>query len=158
MFLDEVTSGLDGKSAYTVCALASELAASARGLCVCCIIHQPRPEVVALFTRLIIVNGGRSVFSGEVAGLADFWSSRFPGADMPPLPAAIDVLVDLAPDAGPVGFQRTGTLVRAASLLDNDVGRVALAQRARQFAAVLSRSLWCEAARIQPVSPWKPHT
>ena len=29
---------------------------SARSLCIACVIHQPRPEVVALFSRLVVVN------------------------------------------------------------------------------------------------------
>ena len=93
-FPTQVTSGLDAKNAFVVCALLKALTKS-RGLSVCVVIHQPRLDVVALFTRLVVLSRGRPVFCGGVGDdLRAFWRVTFAGTPVPP-PNALDVLVDL---------------------------------------------------------------
>ena len=83
---------------------------SARSLCIACVIHQPRPEDVALFSRLVVVSRGRTIYCGQAgAELEAFWAALFDGAQMPPLAFAVDRVVSLEPppaspeDAPPKG-------------------------------------------------------
>ncbi|KAI8821335.1 uncharacterized protein EV422DRAFT_38561 [Fimicolochytrium jonesii] len=62
IFLDEPTSGLDAKSSLDVAKAMSEL--GSQGYTVICSIHQPRPEMFALFDQVTVLVHGRLLFSG----------------------------------------------------------------------------------------------
>ena len=72
LFLDEPTSGLDSYAAWMVVDLLKQLAnGQYDGVkrTVVATIHQPSSEVFQLFEDVILVNDGRGVYNGPVAGL-----------------------------------------------------------------------------------------
>ena len=62
LYLDEVTTGLDARSALQLVRTLKELAAKGRTIIVT--IHQPRSEIWALFDRLILLSDGNLIYSG----------------------------------------------------------------------------------------------
>jgi ABC-type multidrug transport system ATPase subunit len=78
---DEPTSGLDSSTAFEVMRVVQGLARIGRNCLIT--IHQPSPEVFALFDRLVLLQQGRVIYSGKVATVADYFTS--PGMDYPPL-------------------------------------------------------------------------
>ncbi|KAI9043275.1 uncharacterized protein KD926_003805 [Aspergillus affinis] len=64
LFLDEPTSGLDSQTAWSICTLLRKLADS--GQAILCTIHQPSAELFQMFDRLLLLNGGRTVYFGDV--------------------------------------------------------------------------------------------
>ena len=63
IILDEPTSGLDSLTAYIICSYLKKLATT-QSKTVIMTIHQPNSEIFRLFSRLILLVGGRSVYQG----------------------------------------------------------------------------------------------
>ena len=68
LFLDEPTSGLDSFAAYVVVNILKDLARS--GCTVLCTIHQPSSEVFHLFSRVLLLCEGRTLYDGTADGLS----------------------------------------------------------------------------------------
>lgn len=62
LYLDEPTTGLDSYTAHEVMTAVWHLCR--RGLTVCATIHSPTPATVALFSSLVILVRGRTVYAG----------------------------------------------------------------------------------------------
>ncbi|KID89658.1 ABC transporter (Adp1) [Metarhizium guizhouense ARSEF 977] len=97
LFLDEPTSGLDSFNAYNVIECLVTLAKSYQRTVVFTI-HQPRSNIVALFDRLILLAGGKTVFSGPFAQCQPYFDSI--GYECPQGFNIADYLVDLTMHAG----------------------------------------------------------
>ncbi|KAJ3166252.1 hypothetical protein HDU88_003476 [Geranomyces variabilis] len=63
LFMDEPTSGLDAKSSMDVGKAMTHLAS--QGYTIICSIHQPRPEMFAMFDQVIVLVYGRLLFAGK---------------------------------------------------------------------------------------------
>lgn len=79
IFLDEPTSGLDSSISLEVMSAVRGLADQGR-TCVSTI-HQPSPEVFALFDRVALVCGGRLVYSGPAVEAVAYFTSPALGYD-----------------------------------------------------------------------------
>lgn len=63
LFLDEPTTGLDTTSALTLVRILRKLASPEIGITIILSIHQPRPEIAALFDKLcVLARGGRLIY------------------------------------------------------------------------------------------------
>eukprot|EP00042_Codosiga_hollandica_P040714 m.354083 g.354083 ORF g.354083 m.354083 type:complete len:668 (+) comp55932_c0_seq5:97-2100(+) len=77
LFLDEPTSGLDSASSFKVVEHLQELAAE--GMTILCTVHQPSSEVYHMFSKLLIMAGGRTCYFGHVdTALQHFAEAGFP--------------------------------------------------------------------------------
>jgi ABC-type multidrug transport system ATPase subunit len=65
LFLDEPTSGLDAFTAFTLVQTLQNLAWKEQKTMICTI-HQPRSDILFLFSKLILLAGGKTVFMGTV--------------------------------------------------------------------------------------------
>eukprot|EP00474_Spongospora_subterranea_P001649 CRZ02107.1 hypothetical protein [Spongospora subterranea] len=74
LFLDEPTSGLDAFTAVSVLEVAKRLAVQQRKSIICTI-HQPRTAILELFDSIILLAGGRVVFSGSVLDCVDHFTN-----------------------------------------------------------------------------------
>ena len=74
LFLDEPTSGLDSATAFEVMSVVRDL--SRRGRNCLTTIHQPSPEVFALFDRLVLLCAGRIIYSGLVTDVVTYFTSN----------------------------------------------------------------------------------
>ncbi|XP_062225387.1 ABC transporter G family member 6-like [Phragmites australis] len=72
LFLDEPTSGLDSTSAFMVVKVLRRIAES--GSIVITSIHQPSQRILGLLDRLILLSGGRTVFSGPPSALPTYFA------------------------------------------------------------------------------------
>ncbi|KAL5222616.1 hypothetical protein ABZP36_027329 [Zizania latifolia] len=72
LFLDEPTSGLDSTSAFMVVKVLRRIAES--GSIVITSIHQPSQRILGLLDRLILLSGGRTVFSGRPSALPAYFA------------------------------------------------------------------------------------
>ncbi|KAG8054827.1 hypothetical protein GUJ93_ZPchr0001g30138 [Zizania palustris] len=72
LFLDEPTSGLDSTSAFMVVKVLRRIAES--GSIVITSIHQPSQRILGLIDRLILLSGGRTVFSGRPSSLPAYFA------------------------------------------------------------------------------------
>ncbi|PHH59424.1 hypothetical protein CDD81_3210 [Ophiocordyceps australis] len=97
LFLDEPTSGLDAFNAYNVVECLVTLAKNYKRT-VIFTIHQPRSNIVALFDRLILLAGGRTVYSGPFSQCQTYFDSI--GYKCPAGFNIADYLVDLTMHAG----------------------------------------------------------
>eukprot|EP01065_Artemidia_motanka_P001135 TRINITY_DN10536_c0_g1_i1.p1 TRINITY_DN10536_c0_g1~~TRINITY_DN10536_c0_g1_i1.p1 ORF type:complete len:785 (+),score=256.51 TRINITY_DN10536_c0_g1_i1:722-3076(+) len=99
LLLDEPTSGLDATSSLKLCQLLRHFAVDNRHV-VCTTIHQPRPEIMALFTHLLLLNeNGRIAFFGPAEEAVPFLVSAGVGR-MGPADNPGDFIIDaLALDA-----------------------------------------------------------
>ena len=80
LFLDEPTSGLDSTSAFMVVKVLRRIAES--GSIVITSIHQPSQRILGLLDRLILLSGGRTVFSGAPSALPPYFAEfGFPVPD-----------------------------------------------------------------------------
>ena len=80
LFLDEPTSGLDSAAAYFVMAAIRRLAT--RGKTVLTVIHQPPSEVFELFSTLLLLSEGRTVYFGAAGHAVELFRSA--GLSPPP--------------------------------------------------------------------------
>jgi len=72
LVLDEPTSGLDATSAQQLVQTLKML----HGTSVLAVLHQPRPECVALFdTLMLLAPGGRTVYCAAAAGAQDYFDA-----------------------------------------------------------------------------------
>ncbi|KAJ5095867.1 hypothetical protein NUU61_005223 [Penicillium alfredii] len=92
LFLDEPTSGLDAFNAFNVVECLVTLAKTYNRT-VIFTIHQPRSNIVALFDRLILLAGGRTVYSGPFSTCQRYFDRI--GYSCPPGFNIADYLVDL---------------------------------------------------------------
>jgi ABC-type multidrug transport system ATPase subunit len=94
LFLDEPTSGLDSSTAYDVMNVVRSL--SRRGRNCVTTIHQPSPEVFALFDRLVLLCAGRIVYSGLVKDACGYFTS--PALNYPSRPRQnpAEYIIDIA--------------------------------------------------------------
>ncbi|KAJ5175009.1 ABC transporter G family member [Penicillium canariense] len=92
LFLDEPTSGLDAYNAFNVVECLVTLAKTYNRT-VIFTIHQPRSNIVALFDRLILLAGGRTVYSGPFSSCQQYFDHI--GYSCPPGFNIADYLVDL---------------------------------------------------------------
>lgn len=68
LFLDEPTTGLDTTSALTLVRILRTLASPQIGITIILSIHQPRPEIAALFDKLcVLACGGRLIYCDALA-------------------------------------------------------------------------------------------
>lgn len=74
IFLDEPTSGLDAFNAINVVECLVNLAKN-YNRSVVFTIHQPRSNIVALFDKLLLLAGGKAVYSGEYAKCQEYFES-----------------------------------------------------------------------------------
>ncbi|KAG8929386.1 hypothetical protein FRC03_008981 [Tulasnella sp. 419] len=74
LFLDEPTSGLDAFNAFNV---VESLASLARNYnrTVVFTIHQPRSNIVTMFDQLLVLAGGKTVYSGQYAKVQEYFQS-----------------------------------------------------------------------------------
>ncbi|KAI8917029.1 Carboxylesterase family-domain-containing protein [Powellomyces hirtus] len=73
IFMDEPTSGLDAKSSMDVGRAMTQLAS--QGYTIICSIHQPRPEMFAMFDQVTVLVYGRLLFSGPPTGCVEYFES-----------------------------------------------------------------------------------
>lgn len=66
LLLDEPTSGLDSTSAQNLMSTLKDLAGS--GHSIAAVVHQPRTAIYELFDDLLLLSGGRVVYSGPPSG------------------------------------------------------------------------------------------
>jgi ABC-type multidrug transport system ATPase subunit len=92
LFLDEPTSGLDAFNAFNVVECLVTLAKTYNRT-VIFTIHQPRSNIVALFDQLILLAGGRTVYSGPFSSCQGYFDHI--GYSCPPGFNIADYLVDL---------------------------------------------------------------
>lgn len=94
LFLDEPTSGLDSSTAFDVMNVVRGL--SRRGRNCLTTIHQPSPEVFALFDRLVLLCAGRIVYSGSVKDVCKYFTSS--ALNYPPRPRQnpAEYVIDIA--------------------------------------------------------------
>ncbi|KAM0908247.1 hypothetical protein ACQ4PT_015591 [Festuca glaucescens] len=119
LFLDEPTSGLDSTSAFMVVKVLRRIAES--GSIVITSIHQPSQRILGLLDRLILLSGGRTVFSGAPSALPPYFAEfGFPVPDDENRAEfALDLIREL--ESSPTGtkplvdFHRTWKLMHAAS-------------------------------------------
>ncbi|KAG7378531.1 hypothetical protein PHYPSEUDO_009944 [Phytophthora pseudosyringae] len=92
LLLDEPTSGLDSASTYNVVNLMSRL--SKEGRTVICTIHQPSSLVYEMFTNVVILTAGRTVYFGPRKKILRHFASL--GYDCPPYQDPAEYFIDLA--------------------------------------------------------------
>lgn len=73
IFLDEPTSGLDSAISLEVMSAVKKLVGRDK-LCVSTI-HQPSPQVFAMFDKLVLMSAGRIVFFGDSMDCVDYFTS-----------------------------------------------------------------------------------
>lgn len=99
IFADEPTSGLSATDAELVVRALRQLVHKYNVLCMV-VIHQPQPEVAALFDRLLLLTArpGRCVYNGPMADLAAYCGRI--GYEVPLHQNAADFALDvITPDA-----------------------------------------------------------
>ena len=91
LFLDEVTTGLDASTAFQLVRTLRCLARKGRTIIVT--IHQPRSEIWSLFDRVLLLAGGKVVYSGPTGGCLP-WFERL-GYGMPSFVNPAEFVIDL---------------------------------------------------------------
>ena len=91
LYLDEVTTGLDARSALQLVRTLKEIAAKGRTIIVT--IHQPRSEIWALFDRLVLLSEGNLIYSG-LASQSTAYFDRL-GYKIPEYVNPAEFLIDL---------------------------------------------------------------
>ncbi|KAG1461845.1 hypothetical protein G6F56_005636 [Rhizopus delemar] len=92
LFLDEPTSGLDSYNALNVIECLVSLARNYKRT-VIFTVHQPRSNIVTLFDQLVLLAGGRTVYSGAETGVQAYF--KHIGYDCPPGFNIADYMIDL---------------------------------------------------------------
>lgn len=91
IFLDEPTSGLDAFTAHTVCEKITDLALKEQRT-VLLTIHQPRIQILQMFSKIILMSKGSIVFFGTVNEAMEYFSSQ--GFESPPMENPADFFLD----------------------------------------------------------------
>lgn len=102
LFLDEPTSGLDSSSSFEVASVLSRLA-KARNQIIICSIHQPSPQVFALFDKVLLISKsftgptpvGRMVYFGPTNQVENYFD-KYLGLPLPPSMNLADHIIDMA--------------------------------------------------------------
>jgi len=108
LFLDEPTSGLDSFSADEVVQLLAGLAARG-GVTVCATIHSPTAFAFGHFDRVLMLHGGRTVYSGPPGSMIGYFEGVRPlpaAAPRPARPGPSRVPRPPPPARGPPGPHR----------------------------------------------------
>ncbi|KAG3103751.1 hypothetical protein PI124_g12713 [Phytophthora idaei] len=92
LLLDEPTSGLDSASTYNVVKLISRL--STEGRTVVCTIHQPSSLVNEMFSNVVILTAGQTVYFGPRTKILSHFSSL--GYNCPQYQDPVEYFIDLA--------------------------------------------------------------
>ncbi|KAL4171264.1 hypothetical protein KRP22_009360 [Phytophthora ramorum] len=92
LLLDEPTSGLDSASTYNVIKLISRL--SKEGRTVICTIHQPSSLVYEMFSNVVILAAGQTVYFGPRTKILNHFSSL--GYNCPQYQDPAEYFIDLA--------------------------------------------------------------
>ncbi|KAG6966149.1 hypothetical protein JG688_00006893 [Phytophthora aleatoria] len=92
LLLDEPTSGLDSASTYNVVKLISRL--STEGRTVVCTIHQPSSLVYEMFSNVVILTAGQTVYFGPRTRILSHFSSL--GYNCPQYQDPVEYFIDLA--------------------------------------------------------------
>ncbi|GIC88963.1 uncharacterized protein Aud_005365 [Aspergillus udagawae] len=74
LILDEPTSGLDAQAALSIMALLKSL--SRQGITVICVIHQPRVEIFDALDNLLLLDQGRSVYTGRASDAKPYFQTQ----------------------------------------------------------------------------------
>jgi ABC-type multidrug transport system ATPase subunit len=92
LMCDEPTSGLDSASSMELCDALKNIARS--GVNVIAVIHQPRIEIFESFEQVLLLGqGGRTVYLGEVTHVEEYFSSL--GYEFPAKVNPADYLLDI---------------------------------------------------------------
>ena len=73
LFLDEPTSGLDSFTANVLMQTLLDIANSNR--VVICTVHQPRPEILRMFSKVLLLSRGQVVYFGPPARLTSYFDA-----------------------------------------------------------------------------------
>ncbi|CAB4031970.1 white-brown complex homolog 30 [Paramuricea clavata] len=93
LFLDEPTTGLDSSSSLAVVKALNTVAAKTN-MTICCVIHQPRFEILKMFDKVLFLGqGGRTVYSGPVDGAETYFAKI--GYPLPPYVNPADFYMDV---------------------------------------------------------------
>ncbi|OWZ19885.1 ABCG transporter [Phytophthora megakarya] len=92
LLLDEPTSGLDSASTYNVIKLISSL--SKGGRTIICTIHQPSSLVYEMFTNVVILTAGQTVYFGPRTKMISHFSLL--GYNCPQYQDPVEYFIDLA--------------------------------------------------------------
>ncbi|EEU35741.1 uncharacterized protein NECHADRAFT_82194 [Fusarium vanettenii 77-13-4] len=89
LFLDELTSGLDSQTSWSICDLMEELTKA--GQAILCTIHQPSAMLFQRFDRLLLLaKGGKTVYFGEVGANSKTLMDYFVRNGGPALPDGVN--------------------------------------------------------------------
>jgi ATP-binding cassette subfamily G (WHITE) protein 2 (SNQ2) len=94
IFLDEPTSGLDSSIALEVMSVVRQLSNQNR-TCISTI-HQPSPEVFALFDMVILLSGGRLIYAGGTDKVIKYFTSPALGFKYSLLNNAAEFICDIS--------------------------------------------------------------
>ncbi|KAJ3401341.1 hypothetical protein HDV05_000486, partial [Chytridiales sp. JEL 0842] len=92
LFLDEPATGLDSTTAYSIIKLLKNLALTQHRT-VLLTIHMPRPIILDLFDKIILLSKGRLIFFGPFKDAVSHFTSL--GYDFPANENPIDLILDL---------------------------------------------------------------
>jgi ATP-binding cassette, subfamily G (WHITE), member 2 len=99
LLVDEATTGLDATSAKHVVMMMEQL--SAAGITIVMSIHQPRHDIFAMMSHLLLLSGsGRTVYSGVAASAEDHFAHM--GYRKPARVNTADFILDLVVRSSPV--------------------------------------------------------
>lgn len=138
LFLDEPTSGLDSASALMVVNVLKKLAS--QGKTIVCVIHQPRASILPLFTRILLLGAGKTVYYGpscdfgaETDTMRDFFKRS--GHACPPFENPADFILDIINTTPTGGGGGTPFSKEAAAMLDGDARSAVVDGLAAAYAA-----------------------
>ena len=93
MMLDEPTSGLSSTDSYTLIYVVQQLC-KRLNYTVCCVIHQPRTSIWAMFDKLIVVTKGQLFYNGNTEEIDSFLTKT--GHPLPMFENPADSVIDFA--------------------------------------------------------------
>ncbi|KAK4150582.1 hypothetical protein C8A00DRAFT_46061 [Chaetomidium leptoderma] len=101
LFLDEPTSGLDAQSAFSIVRFLRKLCAA--GQAIICTIHQPSPDLIQEFDKILALNpGGNTIYFGPVgqdgSAVVNYFADR--GVQCPPGRNVAEFLLETAIKGG----------------------------------------------------------
>jgi ABC-type multidrug transport system ATPase subunit len=171
---DEITTGLDAFQAQKVMAALQTLAREG-GHTVICVIHQPRGSIVDMIDDLVVLSGGRAVYTGPTEDVVKYMTSALDMKAPSKHSNAAEIAIDLvsidytSPEAEAASKHRLDQLYAAhaktaaadkgtAALITNGGGSSAVHKTASnrvsivtQFKLLFQRS-WRQINRSLPVS------
>lgn len=161
LFADEPTSGLDAFAAGRVVAALKALATAGRT--VVASVHQPRSSAFAQFDDLILLSGGRIVYSGPAADAVAHFAAL--GHACPPATNPAEFLADLvavdhaSPEAAASSTARVEALAAAWAARQDEGGALAVAATPTTSAvAHLPRAPLATQARLLLTRAWRQAT